>query len=226
MADRHYVPYECMAFAARPSMVSPCIYVFQVPNQLQALSSASSPHIWQLFLAIFSPTMAPAPPEGLDVPALIKAKGAQLKFWIVKTNETAGEKVLKVSGTVDHLRTNLAQYYGLDLTVIPRSDIVTAPTVDEGIRDRQWADLEALGVEWRNTVSTGGIFKLIKVSGMYFHSFFSKFRALLDVIGVEITSAVNPILSATQNENPNAKEDIPPTTPLDTSAHRAHEQVW
>ncbi|KAJ6475874.1 hypothetical protein DFH09DRAFT_952599 [Mycena vulgaris] len=106
--------------------------------------------------------MAPTPPEGLTVRTLITAKGTELKFWIVKTNEGAGEKVLKVSGTVDQLRRSLATYYGLDLTIIPRLDAITAPTIDESIRDRQWADLEALGVEWRETVMAGGTFKLLK----------------------------------------------------------------
>ncbi|KAJ7433470.1 hypothetical protein FB451DRAFT_1064379 [Mycena latifolia] len=105
--------------------------------------------------------MAPVPPDGLTVPALITAKGAELKFWIIRANETAGEKVLNVTGTVDHLRTNLAQYYGLDLTVIPRAANTTVPTVNESIRDRQWADLEALGVEWKETVSAGRVFKLL-----------------------------------------------------------------
>ncbi|KAJ6513965.1 hypothetical protein DFH09DRAFT_1099835 [Mycena vulgaris] len=101
--------------------------------------------------------MAPVPPEGLTTSALITAKGAELKFWIIKTNEAAEKKAL-------NLRTNLAAYYGLDLTVNPRVDIITAPTVDESIRDRQWADLLALGVEWKETVKAGGVFKLVKLT--------------------------------------------------------------
>ncbi|KAK6969692.1 hypothetical protein R3P38DRAFT_3242811 [Favolaschia claudopus] len=80
------------------------------------------------------------PPEGLNVAALISAKGAQLRFWIIKTNEASEKKVLTLSGTVDQQRTRLADYYGFDLTVIPRGDAMTAPTVDESIRDRQWAE--------------------------------------------------------------------------------------
>ncbi|KAJ7312320.1 hypothetical protein DFH08DRAFT_943688 [Mycena albidolilacea] len=37
------------------------------------------------------------------------------------------EKVLNVTGTVDQLRANLAAYYGFDLTVNPREDVMTAP---------------------------------------------------------------------------------------------------
>jgi hypothetical protein len=105
--------------------------------------------------------MAPAPPEGLTVSTLISAKGAQLKFWIIQTNEAAEKKALNVTGTVDQLRTNLAEYYGFDLTINPREDTVTAPTLDESIRDRQWADLAALGVEWKEAVDAGRAFKLL-----------------------------------------------------------------
>ncbi|KAJ7227568.1 hypothetical protein C8J57DRAFT_1535016 [Mycena rebaudengoi] len=105
--------------------------------------------------------MAPVPPEGLTVPSLIAAKGAQLKFWTIQANETAGEKVMNISGTVDLLRTNLASYYGLDLTLIPHANVVTAPTINQDIRNRQWDDLAALGVEWKETVQAGRVFKLI-----------------------------------------------------------------
>ncbi|KAK7041146.1 hypothetical protein R3P38DRAFT_3453333 [Favolaschia claudopus] len=101
------------------------------------------------------------PPEGLNVAALISAKGAQLRFWIIKTNEASEKKVLTLSGTVDQQRTRLADYYGFDLTVIPRGDAVTAPTVDESIRDRQWADFVKLGVEWKETVAAGRVFSLL-----------------------------------------------------------------
>ncbi|KAJ7362711.1 hypothetical protein DFH08DRAFT_930899 [Mycena albidolilacea] len=37
------------------------------------------------------------------------------------------EKVLNVTGTVDQLPANLAAYYGFDLTVNPREDVMTAP---------------------------------------------------------------------------------------------------
>ncbi|KAK6972280.1 hypothetical protein R3P38DRAFT_3485618 [Favolaschia claudopus] len=91
------------------------------------------------------------PPEGLNVAALISAKGAQLRFWIIKTNEASEKKVLG----------QLADYYGFDLTVIPRGDAVTAPTVDESIRDRQWADFVKLGVEWKETVAAGRVISLL-----------------------------------------------------------------
>ncbi|KAJ7882607.1 hypothetical protein B0H14DRAFT_3754400 [Mycena olivaceomarginata] len=105
--------------------------------------------------------MAPAVPQGMTASSLISAKGTQLKFWIMQSNEKAEKKVLNVTGTVDQLRANLAAYYGFNLTVNPREDVMTAPTVDESIRDRQWADLEALGIEWKATVDAGGIFKLL-----------------------------------------------------------------
>ncbi|KAK7040008.1 hypothetical protein R3P38DRAFT_3262305 [Favolaschia claudopus] len=64
-------------------------------------------------------------------------QGAQLKFWTTQTNASAEEKVLKIFGTVDQLRTNLAAYYGLDLTVIPRAHEVTVPTIDESVGRNQ-----------------------------------------------------------------------------------------
>ncbi|KAK7002507.1 hypothetical protein R3P38DRAFT_3283449 [Favolaschia claudopus] len=66
-------------------------------------------------------------PDGLTVSTLLSANGAQLKFWTTQTNASAEEKL---SGTVDQLRTNLAAYYGLDLTVIPRAHEVTVPTIE------------------------------------------------------------------------------------------------
>ncbi|KAK6980583.1 hypothetical protein R3P38DRAFT_3235468 [Favolaschia claudopus] len=54
--------------------------------------------------------MARIPPDGLNTSSLIAAKGAELKFWIIKTNESAEKKVLNVSGTVETLRSNLAAY--------------------------------------------------------------------------------------------------------------------
>ncbi|KAK6992375.1 hypothetical protein R3P38DRAFT_2658867 [Favolaschia claudopus] len=109
--------------------------------------------------------MLPIPPEGLTVPTLISAKGAQLRFWIIQANEASEKKVLKLSGTVDQQRTKLAEYYGFDLSVIPRPDTATVPTLDESIRDRQWADFVKLGVEWKQTVAAGGVFKLLTTSG-------------------------------------------------------------
>ncbi|KAK7040980.1 hypothetical protein R3P38DRAFT_2512272, partial [Favolaschia claudopus] len=91
----------------------------------------------------------------------ISAKGAELKFWTVKTKEASEKKVLNISGTLDTLRTNLATYYYLDLTTNPRMETVTVPTVDEAIRDRQWEDFVALGVEWKEKVKAGRAFKLL-----------------------------------------------------------------
>ncbi|KAK7001789.1 hypothetical protein R3P38DRAFT_3609370 [Favolaschia claudopus] len=112
-------------------------------------------------------SMLPTPPEGLTVPTLISAKGAQLRFWIIQANEASEKKVLKLSGTVDQQRTKLAEYYGFDLSVIPRSDAATVPTLDESIRDRQWADFVKLGVEWKETVAAGGVFRLLRMSLFY-----------------------------------------------------------
>ncbi|KAK7001113.1 hypothetical protein R3P38DRAFT_2649808 [Favolaschia claudopus] len=109
-------------------------------------------------------SMLPIPPEGLTVPNLISAKGAQLRFWIIQANEASEKKVLKLSGTVDQQRTKLAEYYGFDLSVIPRPDAATVPTLDESIRGRQWADFVKLGVEWKETVAAGGVFKLLTTS--------------------------------------------------------------
>ncbi|KAJ7610076.1 hypothetical protein FB45DRAFT_761555 [Roridomyces roridus] len=104
--------------------------------------------------------MAPTPPQELTVAALTSAKGAQLKFWIIKANEAAEKKVLNTSGTVEHLRSRLASYYDLDLTVIPREDAVTAPSLDQSIRDRQWADFVVLGKEWKAANEAGRPFTL------------------------------------------------------------------
>ncbi|KAK7005440.1 hypothetical protein R3P38DRAFT_2413657, partial [Favolaschia claudopus] len=93
--------------------------------------------------------------------SLIAAKGAELKFWIIKTNESAEKKVLNVSGTVETLRSSLAAYYGFDLTVNPRVETINVPTVDESIRDRQWADLVSLGIEWKDSIKAGKQFKLV-----------------------------------------------------------------
>ncbi|KAK7041155.1 hypothetical protein R3P38DRAFT_2512672 [Favolaschia claudopus] len=109
----------------------------------------------------FNGTELPIPPDGLTVASLISAKGAQLRFWIIQANEAAEKKVLKLSGTVDQQRTKLAEYYNFDLTVIPRAYEATAPTIDESIRDRQWADFVKLGAEWKSTLAAGGVFNLL-----------------------------------------------------------------
>jgi hypothetical protein len=134
------------------------LYVSGVGSDENKFLFRSSSHLASLSVLI----MAPAAPQGLTVSTLISAKGTQLKFWIVQTNEKAAKKVINVTGTVDQLRANLAAYYGFDLTVNPREDVMPAPTVDESIRDRQWADLEALGIEWKATVDAGGVFKLLE----------------------------------------------------------------
>ncbi|KAK6978266.1 hypothetical protein R3P38DRAFT_3469841 [Favolaschia claudopus] len=105
--------------------------------------------------------MAVIPPDGLNASSLIAAKGAELKFWIIKTNESAEKKVLNVSGTVETLRSSLAAYYGFDLSVNPRVETINVPTVDESIRDRQWADLVSLGIEWKDSIKAGKQFKLV-----------------------------------------------------------------
>ncbi|KAK7005859.1 hypothetical protein R3P38DRAFT_3404567 [Favolaschia claudopus] len=128
------------------------------------------------------------PPEGLNVAALISAKGAQL-FWIIKTNEASEKKVLTLSGTVDQQRTRLADYYGFDLTVIPRGDAVTAPTVDESIRDRQWADFVKLGVEWKETVAAGRVFSLLTTPSEHIVLF------LRLILNMNRTSQINPLPS-------------------------------
>ncbi|KAK7006581.1 hypothetical protein R3P38DRAFT_3601177 [Favolaschia claudopus] len=113
--------------------------------------------------------MVLVPPDGLNASSLIAAKGAELKFWIIKTNESAEKKVLNVrayelsnvSGTVETLRSSLAAYYGFDLTVNPRVETINVPTVDESIRDRQWADLVSLGIDWKDSIKAGKQFKLV-----------------------------------------------------------------
>ncbi|KAK6988802.1 hypothetical protein R3P38DRAFT_2804268 [Favolaschia claudopus] len=64
------------------------------------------------------------PPEGLNVAALISAKGAQLRSWIIKTNEASEKKVLTLSGTVSNGRRPLllAEFSGLLTT--PKSKAV------------------------------------------------------------------------------------------------------
>ncbi|KAK6974998.1 hypothetical protein R3P38DRAFT_3238310 [Favolaschia claudopus] len=113
--------------------------------------------------------MVLVPPDGLNASSLIAAKGAELKFWIIKTNESAEKKLLNVrayelsnvSGTVETLRSSLAAYYGFDLTVNPRVKTINVPTVDESIRDRQWADLVSLGIDWKDSIKAGKQFKLV-----------------------------------------------------------------
>ncbi|KAJ7934723.1 hypothetical protein B0H13DRAFT_1855017 [Mycena leptocephala] len=135
--------------------------------------------------------MTPILPEGFTVATLIAAKGAQLKFWAIQTNEASGKKVLNVSGTVEVLRTNLARYYDLDLTVNPRVDTATAPTVDESIRDRQWADLVALGVEWKEKIKACGTFKLL--------SSISESRSAAEaILATSQTDGVDQVITETQ----------------------------
>ncbi|KAK7005548.1 hypothetical protein R3P38DRAFT_3283218 [Favolaschia claudopus] len=87
--------------------------------------------------------MVLVPPDGLNASSLIAAKGAEL------------------NGTVETLRSSLAAYYGFDLTVNPRVETINVPTVDESIRDRQWADLVSLGIEWKDSIKAGKQFKLV-----------------------------------------------------------------
>jgi hypothetical protein len=167
--------------------------------------------------------MAPVPPEGLTVPSLIAAKGAQLKFWTIQANETAGEKVMNISGTVDLLRTNLASYYGLDLTLIPHANVVTAPTINQDIRNRQWDDLAALRVEWRETVQAGHVFKLILNANntgkepfiLYFH--FMKLL-LIHVLASNNNSSQSILVASHQNED-SRLESVLPTVPTEMSSN-------
>ncbi|KAJ6615819.1 hypothetical protein B0H10DRAFT_2254055 [Mycena sp. CBHHK59/15] len=129
-------------------------------------------------------------------------KGAELKFWIVKANEAAAKKVLNVTGKVDQLRADLACYYGLDLSVIPRLEAMTVQTVDQDIRERQWADWEALGVEWKDTVRAGPVFKLIIDSTA--DSILSASHDTPDVLGVP-----PPALSSGTLLNPANNKPIP-----------------
>jgi hypothetical protein len=58
-------------------------------------------------LSVLASTMTTAPPEVLTISTLISAKGAQLGFWIIQTNEAAKKKALNITGTVDQLHMNL-----------------------------------------------------------------------------------------------------------------------
>ncbi|KAJ6609292.1 hypothetical protein B0H10DRAFT_1954719 [Mycena sp. CBHHK59/15] len=85
--------------------------------------------------------MSPTPPlQGLTAAKLTTAKGAELKFWIVKANEVASKKVLN------------------------------------------WADWEALGVEWKDTVRAGRVFK--PIIGSTTDSILSASHDAPDVLGV------------------------------------------
>ncbi|KAJ7023432.1 hypothetical protein C8F04DRAFT_1240162 [Mycena alexandri] len=161
--------------------------------------------------------MTPQPPEELSASSLITAKGAELKFWIVKTNELAEKKVLNVSGNVDTLRANLATYYGLDLTINPRTEAITAPTVNEDIRDRQWADLAAMGVEWRDKVRAGIQFKLLTQDK---HSAFPILSAAQDLLPTKNNGA------PTRSVHSNSELKILPTAaPVKLQSGSGHSSM-
>ncbi|KAJ7022549.1 hypothetical protein C8F04DRAFT_1240725 [Mycena alexandri] len=152
--------------------------------------------------------MTPQPPEGLSASSLITAKGAELKFWI---------KVLNVSGNVDTLRANLATYYGLDLTINPRTEAITAPTVNEDIRDRQWADLAAMGVEWRDKVRAGIQFKLLTQDK---HSAFPILSAAQDLLPTKNNGA------PTRSVHSNSELKILPTAaPVKLQSGSGHSSM-
>ncbi|KAK6983888.1 hypothetical protein R3P38DRAFT_3457856 [Favolaschia claudopus] len=148
--------------------------------------------------------MARIPPDGLNASSLIAAKGSELKFWIIKTNESAEKKVLNVSGTVETLRSNLAAYYGLDLTINPRVETINVPTVDESIRDRQWADLVTLGVEWKETIKAGKSFKLLEPVDTSKHVAESILSMDQDHPKIQVTVVHAPTLSSNHSQHNSA----------------------
>ena len=91
---------------------------------------------------------APVPqPDHISVQALNAAKGVQLKFWIDEANGAANGKVLTKVGTVQDLRTKLAEYYALDLACPPEK---SAGPITRGqeVQKRQFAYLRELWKEW------------------------------------------------------------------------------
>ncbi|KAK7027192.1 hypothetical protein R3P38DRAFT_2527064 [Favolaschia claudopus] len=148
----------------------------------------------------FNGTQLPIPPDGLTVASLISANGAQLRFWIIQANEAAEKKVLKLSGTVDQQRTKLAEYYNFDLTVIPRAYEATAPTIDESIRDRQWADFVKLGAEWKSTLAAGGVFNLLTTPSEKLFLFFVNIFA--SRIPPPPSHSVESLVTERQNQTP------------------------
>ena len=79
---------------------------------------------------------APVPqPDHISVQALNAAKGVQLKFWIDEANGAANGKVLTKVGTVQDLRTKLAEYYALDLACPPKK---SAGPITRGKEVQKW----------------------------------------------------------------------------------------
>ncbi|KAF7311909.1 hypothetical protein MIND_00202300 [Mycena indigotica] len=107
-------------------------------------------------------------PNGMTHASLLAAKSAELKFWILQTNEMQGKKALKVTGKVEDLRQRLATYYGLDLTVTSQTATTHTPaplTLDQHIIARQWEGLAEMGQEWLNTTAEGREFRLVRDVG-------------------------------------------------------------
>ncbi|KAG1803882.1 uncharacterized protein HD556DRAFT_1226739 [Suillus plorans] len=90
---------------------------------------------------------AAVPPSDVTVQALNAAKGVQLKFWIKEANQAVGKKALTKTGTVNALRTKLAEFYGLDLAAAPEKP---AGPITRGhdVQKRQFAYLRELWNEW------------------------------------------------------------------------------
>ncbi|KAJ7159816.1 hypothetical protein C8R43DRAFT_345514 [Mycena crocata] len=112
-----------------------------------------------------TPSPMPPLPADLDTASLTSASGSQLDFWIDSANKIStnagGKKVLIKKGKVDERRQRLADYYGLDLSVIPVAPAIGPITRDKDINNRQWSYLRSLGTEW---ATRGENFRLIEES--------------------------------------------------------------
>lgn len=106
----------------------------------------------------------PACPDGLTVPAVIAAKGDQLRYWIDAANKVAkaaGQPVIKKKQLVDTLRNCLAAHYGLDLSVI-HVDVVIGPApVNRAIINAQWGHLRSMAGAWSTAAESGMPFNLL-----------------------------------------------------------------
>lgn len=113
---------------------------------------------------------AAVPPSDVTVQALNAAKGVQLKFWIEEANQAVGKKALTKTGTVNTLRTKLAEFYGLDLAATfekPAGPI----TCGHDVQKRQFAYLHELWNEWMGCVVSGRPFLLCSTSAGEFFVF-------------------------------------------------------
>jgi hypothetical protein len=111
-----------------------------------------------------SSAAAPLPPlDHISVQALNAAKGVQLKFWIDEANSAANGKVLTKVGTVQDLRTKLAEYYALDLACPPKKPAGPI-TRGQEVQKRQFAYLRELWKEWVECVASDRPFLLCDAS--------------------------------------------------------------